>query len=50
MKKLVIVVTLDEENNMQKDIENEYFTGLEVLGVLKILSDDVLNTIKTKSE
>lgn len=42
MRKYTVVVTDDEKGNtIRLDRENQGFTGLEILGILDILSNDV---------
>ena len=42
MRKYTVVVTDDEKSNaIRLDRENQGFTGLEILGILDILSNDV---------
>lgn len=50
MRKYAVVVTDDEKGNMIRlDRENQGFTGIEILGILDILSNDVRRQMTDKA-
>ena len=50
MRKYTVVVTDDEKGNtIRLDRENQGFTGLEILGILDILSNDVRRQMADKA-
>lgn len=50
MRKYTVVVTEDEKGNtLRVDRENQGFSGIEILGILDILSNDVRRQITDKA-
>lgn len=50
MRKYTVVVTEDEKSNtIRVDRENQGFSGIEILGILDILSNDVRRQMTDKA-
>lgn len=50
MRKYTVVVTEDEKGNtLRVDRENQGFSGIEILGILDILSNDVRRQMTDKA-